>query len=168
MIIYISSGPIFHRDSESEVRTLKFHQWHMIWLYLDFSHIWQKLDLHQSWWSIYHLDPFFTEILNLRSELQNSISGTWYVHVCILSLFWWNSTSTNHDDLYIIWACFLQRFQIQSQKFTNPSVESTFDTFLFNILLNVQDSRRDWAIFTDLTATIICQSCNTHVCINIS
>ena len=30
MMIYISSVPIFHRDSESEVRTLKFHQRHMI------------------------------------------------------------------------------------------------------------------------------------------
>jgi phenylalanyl-tRNA synthetase alpha subunit len=31
---HISSGPIFHRDSESEVRTFKFQQWDMIWLYL--------------------------------------------------------------------------------------------------------------------------------------
>ena len=30
MMIYISSGPDFHRDSESEARNLKFHLWHHI------------------------------------------------------------------------------------------------------------------------------------------
>ena len=39
MMIHISSGPYFHRDSESEVRTLKFQQWHMIWSYLYFGPI---------------------------------------------------------------------------------------------------------------------------------
>ena len=59
----------------------------VIWLYLDFNHIWQNLDLHQSQWSIYHLDWIFTEIPNLESELENSISGTWYDYIWILTIF---------------------------------------------------------------------------------
>jgi hypothetical protein len=30
MLIYISSGPDFHRDSESEVRKSIFHPWHLM------------------------------------------------------------------------------------------------------------------------------------------
>ena len=100
IIIYISSGPKFYRYSESEVRNLTFHLWHHIWLYLCVLGIFQgKLDLHQSWWSIYYLDQNFTEILNLKSETQNSTHGIPYDHICVLAIFprkfdlhqsWWS------------------------------------------------------------------------------
>jgi hypothetical protein len=214
MMIYISSGLIFHRDSESEVRTFKFHQWDMIWLYLDFSHIWQKLDLHQSWWSIYHLDPFFTEIRNLKSELWNSISGTLYGHICILALFrgkldlhqsWWsiyhldpffteilnlkselwNSISgTSYDHICIlalfrgteicqIWIPLMDlqisdfRFRI-SVKIRSRIYMDHHDWWRSNFQCIVGCLRIDCAIFTDLTTTILCQTCNTHVCIHTS
>jgi len=171
---YVSSWLNFHRDSESEVRTLKFHQWHMIWLYLNFSHIWPKLDLHQSWWSIYHLDPFFTEILNLKSELWNSISGTSYDHICTLALFrgkldlhqsWWsiyildwifteilnlkselwNSISgTSYDHI-----CVLALFQgIEMCQIWIPLMDLQISDFRFRISVKIQSriyiDHHDW------------------------
>src|ERR1700676_4331382 len=43
MLIYISSGPDFHRDSESEVRKSIFYLWHLMWPYLCFSHILEEI-----------------------------------------------------------------------------------------------------------------------------
>lgn len=61
----------FQGDSRSEVRTFKFHQWHMLWLYLCLSHFLGKFTLNQSGWSKHHLDLIFREIQDLQSEISN-------------------------------------------------------------------------------------------------
>jgi len=83
MMIYILSVPIFHRDSESEVRTSKFHQRHMICPCLYFIPILVEFNLHQSWWSIYHLGLLFAEIPNSKSEIYKSISEIHIWHISV-------------------------------------------------------------------------------------
>ena len=149
---YVSSWLNFHRDSESEVRTLKFHQWHIIWLYLNFSHIWPKLDLHQSWWSIYHLDPFFTEILNLKSELWNSISGTSYDHICVLALF-------QGIEMCQIWI---------------PLMDLQISDFRFRISVKIQSriyiDHHDWGRsnfqYSQISPPQSCARHATHMCVS--
>ena len=43
-------------------------------------------------------------------------------YIWMLAIFGKNSTSTNHNNLYIIWTQILQRFWIWSQKFNIPPV----------------------------------------------
>ena len=98
MMIYISSRPDFHRDSKSEVRNSKFHPWHLISPYLCFSHISEEI------WPppimvIYHLDQMFTEILNLKSEVQNFPSQIHIWHISVQHLY--RSHRCNHVCNYL-------------------------------------------------------------------
>ena len=78
-VIYISSGSEFQGDSRSGVRNLKFLQWHLLWQYLCFSHIFRKYNLSQLVWSIYDPALISKEIWDLKSEISNS-------HLCRNSL----------------------------------------------------------------------------------
>ena len=101
IMIYISSGPDFHRDFESEVRNSKFHPWHLLWPYLCFSHISEEI------WPppimvIYHLDQMFTEILNLKSEVQNFTSQIHIWHISVQHIY--RSHCCNHVS-YMQYKC---------------------------------------------------------------
>ena len=123
----------------------------------------EKSDLHQSWWSIYHLDPFFTEILNLKSEICKSISG---IHI------WHISVPRNRAKIQI-WSYEVPLMEFQSSDFKfriSVKIQSRIyidhhDWWRSNFQCIVGCLRIDCAIFTDLTTTILCQTCNTHVCI---
>ena len=101
MMICISSGPDFYRDSESEVRNSKFHPWHLISPYLCFSHI-----LEEIWpppiMVIYHLDQMFTEILNVKSEVQNFTSWIHIWHISVQHIY--RSHCCNHVS-YMQYKC---------------------------------------------------------------
>ena len=84
MLIYISSGPDFHRDSESARWETQNSTHGITYDYICVLAIFpRKFDLHQSWWSIYHLDWNFTEIPNLKSETPNSTHGISYIVISV-------------------------------------------------------------------------------------
>ena len=94
MLIYISSGPDFHRDFESEVRKSIFCPWHLMWPYLCFSHISINWTSTRSRWSVYHLDQIFYR--DSESEVRNSKFHPWHLiwpYLCF-GMFGGNSTFT--------------------------------------------------------------------------
>jgi hypothetical protein len=103
-MIYISSGLNFQGDSRSELRNLKFHQWHWLWSYWCFStsKILENYDPYQSLWSIHHQDLIFKGILNFNSKIWNFISGTLHAYVGVSDIFQESVIFTNQDDLYTI------------------------------------------------------------------
>ena len=86
-MIYTSSWSKSWGDSESEVRNFKFHLWHIIQPYLCFCNILEKLNLHRSGWSIYHLDQIFKDIQNLKSEILNSVNSICIWHISVELIF---------------------------------------------------------------------------------
>jgi hypothetical protein len=50
---------------------LKFHQGHLLWPYQCFTQILESFSIHQSRWSIYHLQLVLWDILNLKSGVSN-------------------------------------------------------------------------------------------------
>jgi hypothetical protein len=88
MVIYISSWLKSHGESESELRNFKFSLWQHIWLYLYFSHITGKFDLHQSRWTIHHPNPIFEESPDLKSEILNLTNSIHIWHITVLVNTW--------------------------------------------------------------------------------
>ena len=77
-IIYTSSWQHFQGGSNHPIRILKFHQGHLLWPYQCFTQILENFSIHQSRWSIYHLQLVLWDILNLKSGVSNyncSING---------------------------------------------------------------------------------------------
>ena len=70
-MIYISSWPHFQGGSDHAIGIFKFYQWHLLWVYQCFTQILVNLNIHQSRWSIYHLQLFLWDIFNLKSEVSN-------------------------------------------------------------------------------------------------
>jgi len=131
--IHISSWLYFQGEFESGHRNLKFSLWQLLQLYWCFSHIVGKCDLHQLGWSRYHLDQIFEGVLNLKSEIWNSISGTCYGNICVLVTFLEHLMSTNQVDLYTILIGFLKRFWIWNQTHQIQPVPFTFGMFVLDI-----------------------------------
>src|ERR1700692_356832 len=77
MLIYISSGPDFHRDPESEVRHSKFHPWHLIWPYLCFSHILEEIGPPPVIMICISSGPDFHR--DSESEVRNSKFHLWHL-----------------------------------------------------------------------------------------
>ena len=71
MMIYISSWLHLQGGSNHPIRILKFHQWHLLWLYQCFTQILGNINIHQWRWSIYHVQLFLWDILNPKSEVSN-------------------------------------------------------------------------------------------------
>ena len=111
MMIYISSGSDFHKDSKSKVRNSKFHPWHLIW-------------------------P---------------------VSVFLAHISEWNLTSTNHDDIYIIWIRCSQRFWIWFQKFKISPLSKSID--LTYLCLTYCCRFKPWLCYIYRS-----HCCNTNVC----
>jgi hypothetical protein len=88
MVIYISSWLKSHGESESELRNFKFSLWQHIWLYLYFSHITGKFDLHQSRWTIHHPNPIFEKSPDLKSEILNLTNSIHIWHITVLVNTW--------------------------------------------------------------------------------
>ena len=95
-VIYVSSWPDFWGDSGSGHQNLKFHLWHTIQPYLCFGHISEKSDLHRSRWSIHHPDQNIEEVLNLDTEILNSISS---IHIWHISVEWIFGCSRMNDAI---------------------------------------------------------------------
>ena len=77
-IIYTPSWQHFQGGSNHPIRILKFHQGHLLWPYQCFTQILESFSIHQSRWSIYHLQLVLWDILNLKSGVSNyncSING---------------------------------------------------------------------------------------------
>ena len=70
-MIYTSSWPHFRGGYDHPIRILKFHQWHLLWLYQCFTQILGNINIHQWRWSIYHVQLFLWDILNPKSEVSN-------------------------------------------------------------------------------------------------
>jgi hypothetical protein len=124
----VALGLIFLWEFRSELRNLKFHQWHLLWRYLCFSHI-----------SGPHRIRSFEVALGLiflwefRSELRNLKFHQWHLlwpYLCFSHIAG-NVTSPNQ----IIWsgtrAYFPMRIHIWTQKFGIPSVAPTMAIFAF-------------------------------------
>jgi hypothetical protein len=89
----VALGLIFPGESISELRNLEFHQWHLPWLYLCFSHIAGQFDLTKSDHLKSHWGLFSQENPNLNSEIWNSISGTFHGYICVSATLQDNLTS---------------------------------------------------------------------------
>ena len=59
------------------------------------SHMMKKCDLHQLGWFIYHSDQIFKGILNLATNIWNSICGSCYGYIYPTVTFLQNVTSTD-------------------------------------------------------------------------
>ena len=96
----------------------------------------QKYNLYQSRWVIYHHDQIFKKILNLLSEFLNSACKTYYRHICLSATFQRNQTFTNQDGLYITLTGFSWRFWIWSQYVHIQPVKCTVSVFLLDLYLH--------------------------------
>ena len=102
-MIYISSRPHFQGGSDHPIRIFKFYQWHLLRVYQCFTQILVNLNIHQSRWSIYHLQPYLWDILNLKSEVSN--------YNCRINLNWWIPTGwvsdIIHHSFILQWLCWI-------------------------------------------------------------
>ena len=106
-MIYTSPWPHFQGGSEYPIRILKFHQWHLLWLYQCFTQILGNINIHQWRWSIYHVQLFLWDILNPKSEVSNygcsidfwptSIQHVEHCSICTIILYQCIQPSELHE-----------------------------------------------------------------------